>query len=437
LEKILKKFAPEGATLDKHIVSSSGAVGKSEHVFLDSCYFYTQNGGDFMAKRKKYPKLPNGYGQIRYLGKGRRNPYGVYPPATEVDDIGRPKTPKALCYVPDWMTGFMVLTSYRAGNYLPGDERNIDVKPGESTDLSSVVQKLLSDYNQSQGIVEEKEEPGKTFRDVFELYYEDKFKVQYGHAGKKKQMEYSMGAAFKNSSALHDRDFVSLRLVDLQGVINDCELKHSSLELIITLFHQMYDFAVAHDICEKDYSQYVKIEIPDDDEHGIPFTDEELAILWQNKHDPIVGMILIMCYSGFRISAYRDMEVNLNEMYFHGGVKTDAGKERMVPIHSCIQDLVKQRIVSYGTMLKGSPDYFRQPMYDKLESLGIEKHTPHDCRHTFSRLCEKYKVNENDRKRMLGHSFGNDITNRIYGHRTLEDLREEIEKIQPAVSDLL
>ena len=34
-------------------------------------------------KRKKYPKLPNGYGQIRYLGSNRRNPYGVYPPATE------------------------------------------------------------------------------------------------------------------------------------------------------------------------------------------------------------------------------------------------------------------------------------------------------------------------------------------------------------------
>lgn len=34
-----------------------------------------------------------------------------------------------------------------------------------------------------------------------------------------------------------------------------------------------------------------------------------------------------------------------------------------------------------------------------------------------------------DRKRMLGHSFGNDITNAVYGHRTLEELRTEIEKI--------
>ena len=31
---------------------------------------------------------------------------------------------------------------------------------------------------------------------------------------------------------------------------------------------------------------------------------------------------------------------------------------------------------------------------------------------------------------MMGHSFGNDITNAKYGHRTIEDLREEIEKIK-------
>ena len=38
-------------------------------------------------------------------------------------------------------------------------------------------------------------------------------------------------------------------------------------------------------------------------------------------------------------------------------------------------------------------------------------------------------INENDRKRLMGHSFGKDITNSVYGHRELDDLRKEIEKI--------
>ena len=68
-------------------------------------------------------------------------------------------------------------------------------------------------------------------------------------------------------------------------------------------------------------------------------------------------------------------------------------------------------------------------MYDKLDELGIEKHTPHDCRHTFSMLCDKYGVNENDKKTMLGHAF-QDVTNKVYRHRSLEELRKQIEKIQ-------
>ena len=70
------------------------------------------------------------------------------------------------------------------------------------------------------------------------------------------------------------------------------------------------------------------------------------------------------------------------------------------------------------------------PTLERLNITGNPKHTPHDCRHTFSALCEKYGVRENDRKRMLGHSFGNDVTNAVYGHRTLEELRAEIEKIK-------
>ena len=30
---------------------------------------------------------------------------------------------------------------------------------------------------------------------------------------------------------------------------------------------------------------------------------------------------------------------------------------------------------------------------------------------------------------MMGHSFKADITNKVYGHRDIEDLRKELEKI--------
>lgn len=380
-----------------------------------------------MAKRKKYPKLPNGYGQIRFLGSNRRNPYGVYPPATEEYPNGQMKPQKALCYVPDWTTGFAVLTAYRAGTYIQGMEKDIAAIDNKQN-ADTFIQSLLANYNLMQGI-EEKQEKGKTFGEIFKEYYLDKFKLEYGHSGKKKSMEYSMIAAYKNCAELHDREFISLTKNDLQKIVDECNLKHSSLELIVTLYHQMYRYALANDICEKDYSLFVTIEKEDDDENGVPFSAKDLSVLWRHKDDEVVEFLLIMCYSGFRISAYETIEVNLKDKYFRGGVKTTAGKDRIVPIHSAILPLVKRRMRCYKKILPINVYSFRTQMYNALERLGIEKHTPHDCRHTFSKLCEDFEVKENDRKRMLGHAF-KDVTNKIYGHRELEDLREQIEKIK-------
>ena len=116
-----------------------------------------------MPKRKKHPKLPNGYGSIKYLGKNRRNPYAVHPPVTDYTDEGVPITPKALCYVDDWMKGFIVLTSYKAGTYTKGDERDISL-PSDQKSLEIIAQRLLSDYNKAHWI-------GETQRDLCEEFY--------------------------------------------------------------------------------------------------------------------------------------------------------------------------------------------------------------------------------------------------------------------------
>ncbi len=380
-----------------------------------------------MPKRKKYPKLPNGYGSIRFLGKGRRNPYAVHPPTTEFTLDGTPKMPKAICYVSDYMTGFAVLTAYNAGNYYPGYEKTVSGNSGASE--GNIMQRILADYNLTKAADEKLETKKETFSDVFQMFFDWKFNQDQSRHYSKSSRNSTL-AAFKNCSALHDLTFSDLRHQDMQDVIDRCPLKHSSKELIVSLFHQMYKYAEIYELCDRDHSAHVRINTEDDDEHGIPFSEEELRILWAHKDNSVVGFILIMCYSGYRIKAYDTMEVNLEEKYFKGGVKTASSKDRIVPIHSAILPLVSARIATFGRIADKSPDAFRNAMYDALSALGIEKHTPHDCRHTFSSLCEKYGVNENDRKRMLGHSFGGDITNQVYGHRDVEDLRAEIEKIK-------
>ena len=97
-----------------------------------------------------------------------------------------------------------------------------------------------------------------------------------------------------------------------------------------------------------------------------------------HKDDDIVQSLLIMCYSGFRITEYKTLCVDLKEEYFQGGVKTAAGKGRIVPIHSGILNIVKSRIGKYGCMLPESTQTYRYRMYDTLNRLGVDRHTPHD-----------------------------------------------------------
>ena len=368
-------------------------------------------------------------GSIRYVGKNRTNPYAVHPPAKLADDLGEYERPKALCYVDDWYVGFAVLNAYHAGTYQPGDELKFkQYRPVDDDALDTFCRRLLTDFSAHAYVENEKKKDELTFKQVYDQYFEWK----YGQNAIKKLSEQSQNStksAFKHCAAIHDKVFRDLRLPDLQACLDNCKLKMATHELIMSLLKQMYKYAEPRELCDKNYAQYLVMPEAEEDEHGVPFSDDELKILWKNKEDPVVEFMLVMCYSGFRIEAYRKMKVDLNELYFQGGVKTKTSKKRIVPIHSAILPIVQARIERYGRVLKETAGTYRESMYEKLEELKIERHTPHDCRHTFSRLCEKYKVSEADRKRMMGHSFGGDITNGVYGHRTLDELREEIEKI--------
>ena len=246
-------------------------------------------------------------GSIKYLGKGRRNPYAVHPPTTEFTLNGVPKTPKAICYVSDWMVGFAVLTAYRAGTYYPGYEKTVAATADISG--SKLIQSILADYNLTKASDEKLEAAKKTFSDVYEEFYQWKYERDQSRK-LSESSKNSTRAAYKNCSAIHDKVFADLRHQDLQNIIDSCPLKHASKELIVSLMHQMYAYAEIYELCDKDYSVHVRINTEDDDEHGVPFTDDEMKILWENKENDVIQMLLIMCYSGFRITEYSKITIN-------------------------------------------------------------------------------------------------------------------------------
>ena len=301
-----------------------------------------------------------------------------------------------------------------------------------------------------------------TIREVYRDFYDFK----YGPNAARRLSHSSRcatAAACRKLAPLFDRTLDEVSVIELQNLVNRTAVggySRSSVTDLVTLIRQLYRFAYPRELCTKEYGKYVVMPFTAEEIHHQDFTDDELQILWKRQNDPVVNMVLIMCYSGFRISEFtreNDMKTVFSKDgttgYFMGGMKTKAGKNRIVPIHSAILPLVKKTLNSHGQpvyLCGKSRNRFRDDMKAMLEEIGIDTvpgsdplegtqtdalsnfryHTPHSCRHTFSRLCESYGVNEADRRRMLGHSFGNDVTNGVYGHRSVKELSLEIEKIQ-------
>ena len=244
-------------------------------------------------------------------------------------------------------------------------------------------------------------------------------------------MMNSMAAAFKNCSALHSLSYSTLRKNEFQNVIEECPLKYSSKELIIILYKQMAKFALENDYIEKDYSQFAYIDIEDDDEGGEPFTEEDIQKLWADSEDPVTKIILIMIYSGFRIAAFQNMQLNFEEGYFLGGVKTRKSKNRTVPFHSKIVPLLSADTFNGFVAWRFREKFF----YAKLRQLGLShtadgiKHTPHDTRHTFSWLCDHYSVDDVTKHLLMGHALKGDAETMKYSHRTFKELQQAIEQI--------
>lgn len=341
------------------------------------------------AKKSRH-KLPNGFGSIKKLSNAahRAKPYAAYPPVKNYNDRGYPIYDKPIGYFHDWNSAYRALDQYNKHPY----------------------------------------QTGLMFRDVYNMWWKEKFEL-----GKKKYSNSTKDCAkagYYNSEVLHNMLFKDIKPNDLQQVLDNCTLKHASVEHIKNLFKQLYKYALKYDIVDKDCSAYIQINQEDDDEKGIPFTSDELKKIWMYKESYPYDTILILCYTGFRIKAMVDIKTNLEQWYFQGGVKTKAGKNRIVPIHSKIQDLVKKRIDLCQKIITVQPNTYRIDFASALSEIGITGHTPHDCRDTFASLLDDAGVNNNMIKRLMGHSLADDITQDKYVSKDIKALRQSIEMIK-------
>ena len=344
-------------------------------------------------------RLPSGYGQIIKLGGKRRRPYAVRV-SGEVVEVSPGKfvrKERYLEYFARRSEAMEYLAKYNAG-----------VEVDKAPAVSSL----------------------PTFREVYEgfmRYYEEK------HPDRSASSLASYRSAFNNLKPLHDKKFKSLRLDDLQGAISDNSGKsRSSVSNLIKLLHGMYRYAGMNDMVDKDYSQYVFNSGTDpEDEAHVPFADEEISRLWKDDQS---GAALIMIYTGLRVTEFlkiRSEDVDLRNQIMRGGIKTAAGKNRVIPIHDAVLPFVRN-MMGGEYLFSGDVSMYRTKFvrnyWDPLMGkLGLE-HIPHDTRHTTTTLMERYDIPLLHRKLILGHAV-KDITEGVYTHVDPSELVRDINRI--------
>lgn len=374
-------------------------------------------------------KLPNGYGSVTKLSGNRRKPY-----------LAR----VTLGWITDEHTGKTVQNRVPIGTFKTKKE----------------ALQALAEYGANPYDIQNN---NLTLADLYQ-----KWTAAYFPTLESDSSARTITSAWKYCHAIHGMRVKDLRARHIKGIMEDGYIisergKNKGEKIpaspgtksrIKSMFNLMLDYALEYEIVDKNYARTFDLsndiikEKEDATRGHINFTAQEMNTLWENIDSfRFVDWILIQCYMGWRPQELALLEignVDLENWTITGGMKTEAGRSRTVPIHTRIKELVRKnynRAIELGSdRLFNDPDAVKGGMkitYDKyagrfakvIAALNLrEDHRPHDPRTTFITMAKKAEVDEYVIKLLAGHKI-TDITEAVYTKRDIEWLRTELEKM--------
>lgn len=376
-------------------------------------------------KPNKRRKLPNGFGQISEIkNKALRKRFRAMVTVGRTS-TGRPicKMLKPDCYFETYNEAYMALVEYNKNPY----------------DL----------------------EPSITVKDLYERWTDEYFKTLKSESGMR-----TITSSWAYCSSIYDMRAADVRARHIKGCMDEGiaiikgEERRPTAGIksrIKSMFNLMLDYALEYEIVDRNYARTFNIsdDIVQEKEKAkrghIPFTEDEMQTLWDNVGTmKYIDIILIQCYSGWRpqeLGLIRLENVDLENWTFMGGMKTEAGRDRVVPIHPKIRHLITAKYkeaeelgseylinctdaMTHRSGLMFTYDKYQKRFIKVRDRLDLNpQHRAHDGRMQFVTTAKKYGVDEYAIKYMVGHAI-TDITERVYTQREIDWLTQEMKKIK-------
>lgn len=355
------------------------------------------------STRKK--RLPNGFGQISFIKGNLRKPYRAMITVGK-NGVGRP-----ICKL---------------------------LQPDAYFETYNEAYEALMKYHQNPTSVQ----VSPTMNELYEMWRE-----RHINDVNNVQTFANYDSSWKYATDLHNKKVTDVKVKEIEQCLTSPNIPASRRNFLKIVLNQLFDFAIKYEYVDKNYARMYTLpknltKKTDEQSHN-PFGHDELELIEKNITEIYARLIYIQCYTGFRPSELvsievKDVDLDLN--IITGGMKTEAGKDRVVPIHSKIRPMIagfmslaqkkgskylfsnlSGGMIPYGYYYKGFSSF--------LSKIGLENHSPHDPRLTFITMAKEADVDEYAIKYMVGHKI-QDITERVYTKRTIDWLKREIEKIK-------
>lgn len=373
-------------------------------------------------RSNKHKKLPNGFGQISEIKDyNLRNRFRAMVTVGKTT-TGRPicKPLKPVAFFRTYNDAYIALVEYNKNPY---------------------------DLDDSISVAE-----------LYERWTNDYFKTL-----KSESSARTITCAWAYCSSVYNMRASDVRARHIKGCMDEGTAKikgkeqHASAGTkarIKSMFNLMLDYALEYEIVDRNYARTFNVsdEIVKEKEETkrghIPFTENEMEILWDNINTKqYVDVILFQCYTGWRpqeLGLLRLEDIDLEAGTMVGGIKTEAGTNRVVPIHPRIRHIVEQKCKEAEELgseyllnctgsrsgLKLTYDKYQKRFVKVISELKLnEQHRAHDPRMHFITMAKKYKLDEYAIKYIVGHAI-QDVTEKVYTKREIDWLKEEIEKIK-------
>lgn len=253
-------------------------------------------------------------------------------------------------------------------------------------------------------------------------------------------------AAWKYFAPIYYMPFREITVDDLQECVDDCPNGRRTKENMRALAGLLMKYAIPRHQTDMNYAQFIhtgndtKGTRPAFSRDQIKLIDEQIGIT------PHAEDVYCLIYTGMRPAELFSLtKKDYKDGVLYGGIKTEAGKNRAVPVSHKILPIIESRMQGTSEYLfpkddgtQMSPKFFRDNyFYPVLAAAGIQPiptpdrpayYVPYSCRHTFANLLKDVQGSDKDKAELIGHE-DYQTTKKMYQSAELDALKAIISQL--------